>query len=362
VSGPTPEQLQAAGLYDPDDPLAAERLELVDYLVGLGATIDDMVTAWPGLPGLAAQIALRGSGERFTPAEAAERAGVAFETARRIWHAAGFPSPESGAKVCTDDDVETLRVFDAATHLLGEDVLLQIVRVIGTSMARIADATVGAFLTTVAGPSLVDDPGGLQLAKANTEAIELLRQAAGPMDAIFRRHFELFQRPLGADAGGTQELAVGFVDLVGSTALAQQLSVVELGRLLAEFDELVSDVVVLRGGRVVKLIGDEVMFVVADPATCCDIARELLRRLRAHERLPDGRGGLACGAVLSRDGDYFGSVVNLAARVVKLAAPGEVLVTTGVRDAVPDGAFTAIGAREVKGFGDPVELFALAGD
>jgi adenylate cyclase len=362
VSSPTPEELQAAGLYDPDDELAGERLELIDYLVGLGATIDEMVQARDALPALASTLSLRGKGERFTPREAAERAGVPFETARRIWHAAGFPAPEPGAMVCTEEDVETIRLFEAGAAFLGEDAVLQIMRVMGTSMARIADAVVAAFLSNIVVPVITEDPGGLRLAKANVEAIELLRAATGPMEAIFRRHIDLFQRPLDVDMAGTQELTVGFVDLVGSTALAQQLSITELGRVLGEFDEMVSDAVVLRGGRVVKLIGDEVMFVVADPSAACEIARDLLDRLRAHERLPDARGGLACGAVLSRDGDYFGSVVNLAARVVKLAAPGEVLVSVEVRDALPDVVFPSIGAREVKGFDQLVELFALDRD
>ncbi len=359
MTAPTPEELQAAGLYDPDDTLAAERLELIDYLVGLGATIDDMVAAGEVLPALASTLALRGTGERFTPAEAAARAGVPFDVARRVWHAAGFPAPEPGATVCTEEDVETLRLFQAGGELLGDEVVLQIIRVMGTSMARIADAVVAAFLSNVVVPVLAEDPGGLQLAKANVEAVELLRQATVPMEAIFRRHVDLFQRPIDADLAGTQDLTVGFVDLVGSTALAQQLSVAELGHVLGEFDELVSDTVVLRGGRVVKLIGDEVMFVVADPAAACEIGRTLVARLAEHPRLPDGRGGLGRGAVLSRDGDYFGPVVNLAARVVKLAEPGTVLVSAEVCDAAPGAQFRSIGAREVKGFDRPIELFAL---
>lgn len=359
MPSPTPEELAALGLYDPDDELAAERLELIDYLLSVGATVDELVAAAPDLPQVASTRALLGPGERFTQAEAAARAGMPIEVWARIWRAVGLPDPGSDARVCTEEDVEMLRTFEAGAELLGEDVVMQVGRVIGSSMARVADAAIAAFVVNVAAPSLEDDPGGLTLARANTEAIALLRQVSGVMDVIFRRHVELLQRPLSPGDQTTQQLAVGFVDLVGSTALAQQLSINELGVALAEFDELTSDVVVAAGGRVVKLIGDEVMFVVADPAAACEIAFALATRLAAHPHLPPVRGGVTFGAVLSRDGDYFGPVVNLAARVVKLASPGAVLVSADVRDAVDRYRFTAIGARELKGFDETVALFEV---
>lgn len=359
MPSPTPEELAALGLYDPDDELAAERLELIDYLLSLGATLDELVAAGPDLPQVASTRALLGPGERFTQAEAAARAGIPMEAWARIWRAAGLPDPGPDARVCTEEDVAMLRTFEAGAELLGEDVVMQVARVIGSSMARVADATIAAFVVNVAAPSLEDDPGGLTLARANTEAITLLRQAAGAMDVIFRRHVELLQRPLSPGDQTTQQLAVGFVDLVGSTALAQRLSINELGAALAEFDELASDVVVEAGGRVVKLIGDEVMYVAVDASAACEIARELAARLSEHPRLPVARGGVAFGAVLSRDGDYFGPVVNLASRAVKLAAPGVVVVSADLRDAVDRYRFTSIGECDLKGFDERTELFEL---
>jgi adenylate cyclase len=133
----------------------------------------------------------------------------------------------------------------------------------------------------------------------------------------------------------------------------------ELGVSLVDFDELASDLVVDRGGRLVKLIGDEVMFVAADPGTACEIALDLTDRLDAHPRLPSARGALACGEVLTRDGVYFGPVVNLAARAVKLADPGTVLVSSEVRRAATDYEFAPIGAQQLRGFDEPVDLFRV---
>jgi adenylate cyclase len=360
VADPTPEELAELGLYDPADALAAERLELIDYLLSIGATVEELVAADQDLVQVASTRALLGAGERFTQAEAAERAGIPIAAWARIWRACGFPDPGPAARVCTDEDVEMIRIFEAGAELLGEDVVLQVARVIGSSMARVADATIAAFIVNVGAPSLEVDPGGLTLARANTDAVMLLRQASGAMDVIFRRHVELLQRPLSAGDQTTQQLAVGFVDLVGSTALAQQISINELGMALAEFDEIASDIVVNAGGRVVKLIGDEVMFVTTDPAAACAIALRLADALSNHERLPPVRGGLAFGDVLSRDGDYFGPVVNLAARMAKLAQPGAVLASAELKNAAVAHEFAPMGVCELKGFDDPVELFGLS--
>jgi adenylate cyclase len=356
---PTPEDLAAAGIYDPDDERSEERLALIGYLMGLGATVDELVDAYPDLPQVASARALRGAGERFTQDEAAARADVPFELARRIWRATGFPDPGPDATVFTDEDVEVLRTFRAGAELLGEEVMLQVARVMGSSMMRIADAIIAAFVVNVAAPSLEEDPGGLALARANWEGIELLRQASSAMDSIFRRHMERLQRPLAVGDQRTQQLAVGFADLVGSTALAQRLPIRDLSVTLAEFEALVSDVVVAGGGRVVKLIGDEVMYVCTDPSAACAIALELAARLDEHPDLPAVRGGLEFGAVLTRDGDCFGPVVNVASRITKLAEPGTVLGSSGIRDAVDAVAFASSGTCEIKGFEVPVELFEL---
>jgi adenylate cyclase len=222
-----------------------------------------------------------------------------------------------------------------------------------------AEAMIAAFMVHVVDPSIADDPSGLALARANARAADLLRAAGVVNDFVLRRHIEIAQRPIVLSGSETVPRTVGFVDLVESTALARQLTMSELGASLVDFDELVSDLVVDHGGRLVKLIGDEAMFVAADAGTACEIALVLTGRLAAHPRLPSARGALACGDVLTRDGDYFGPVVNLAARAVKLADPGAVLVSAEVRRAAADYEFAPIGAQHLRGFDEPVELFRL---
>jgi adenylate cyclase len=176
------------------------------------------------------------------------------------------------------------------------------------------------------------------------------------------------QRPLadvGLDRGGveTQRLAVGFVDLVGSTALARALTTAQLGAALTEFEETAADCVVGHGGRVVKLIGDEIMFVVGDPVAACAIALDIVDALEHHAVLPRVRGGLAVGDVLTLGGDCFGPVVNLAARVVKQADPGGVVVDLEIRRLVSGASsnyrFDTIGERTPVGFDVAPELLAV---
>jgi class 3 adenylate cyclase len=112
---PTTEELVAAGIYDPGDELAPARLELIEYLFGLGATLDELVAAYPNLPIVASNRALRGPGERFTAEEAAARAGVTVDEAMRMWRATGFPDPGPDVAAYTDEDVDVLRAQKLAT-------------------------------------------------------------------------------------------------------------------------------------------------------------------------------------------------------------------------------------------------------
>ena len=120
---------------------------------------------------------------------------------------------------------------------------------------------------------------------------------------------------------------VGFVDLVGSTTLSRRLSPRELAAFVDRFEEVASAVATRFGGRVVKFIGDEVMVVTARPGAACDIALTLIERFAADGTVTP-RGGIASGALLDRSGDYYGPVVNLAAR-------------TPATSSSPDGSATA---------------------
>jgi adenylate cyclase len=352
---------ESLGLYDPGAPEATQRLELLQYLVSLGATAEDLLAYRDELPGLASVLAVRGGGA-LTLSEAAERSGVSLEKLLRIIRAAGFPEPGPGDRVLGEQIVGLAAGMAAAESVFGEDALLQLVRVMGSAMGRLADAIVSAFLVNVE-PAVRDaDPVGLGVARANAEAAALMPTVNAALDILLRQHIIAARRTILADLADsgyeTRPMCVGFVDIVGSTALAQRLSTRELGSMLSEFEHVAADVVTSAGGRVVKLIGDEVLYTASDAASACAIALNLAAAFAAHPVLRGVRAGVASGDVLIRDGDVFGPVVNLAARAVKVAAADEVVAAASIAAAAGIRA-EPLGQHQLKGFDDDIQLCRL---
>jgi adenylate cyclase len=368
VSAPRlgPAELEAAGLYESDADGASQRLALLEYLIGLGATLDDLVAAQADeLPLLASMIALWGDRELLTIDEVAEAAGVERSLVARGWRAAGLPAPDLNGDTRTFSrrDVEMLEIMRAAIELFGQEVTIQLLRVIGAAAARVADASASAFVVNVASQAINDDPSGLALARANVESLRLLDSLTRGFDTLLRHHIERTFRPIETmeNRAGVDLVrrSVGFADLVDSTSWTQQLDLNALSRALTRFDATASEIVVGREGRVVKLIGDEVMFVANDAGAAVDIALALISAFASDDVLPPVRVGIATGEVLARDGDYSGSVVNLAARAVKIASPSTLLVDNTTRDALDDGPSLAISKsrlHSLKGLTQPVQL------
>ena len=344
-----------------------ERKALIDFLMGLGASDEDLREHADALPALASILALRLGRPTLTLADMAVRTGVPVEVVTRLWRAAGFPDPGPNIPVASEAEAQLFALLDAAEPLFGRDAVLQLVRVIGSATARIADATVSAFLVNVELPKHEGEQVQLAVARANSEAVTLLPLLFQGIEVLLRRHILVARRSILAvdrQAGvEVQPLAIGFIDLVGSTALGQQLSTAELGAALGEFESVVADTATDLGARVVKLIGDEVMYSAPDPVVACRVGLTVAEALRAHPVLPAVRGGIASGAVMLRDGDCFGPVVNLAARAVKLASPGHVVVSADVR-AATRGAFACVPLppTHIKGFEGETELFELRGE
>jgi len=375
---------ETAGLYDPRAPNAADRLELLRFLVELGVTIDEMVAANSKgrLVGLSGDRAIRPGPHRLTRVEVAELAGVPLALAERVWQAAGFPSVDPDVADFDETDVETLSGFAVALQVFDEDVILQLTRVLSSSLARSAEAFMAAVGSAIDRPLMERQASEVQFARQSAENAALLPLLFRAIENLTRRHLEVvndmrFEAAFPSTGSDTVPLAVGFADLVGSTAWARGLPVSESGRALSRFEGLAADTIADHGARLVKLIGDEVMFVAVDPADACRLGLDLIDAVRAVEELPPLRAGLAYGDVAARAGDYHGPVVNLASRVVGVARPGRLLVTAEVRKAataaamataaatttVEGGAelrFRPAGAHRLRGFGGLVRLYHVA--
>jgi adenylate cyclase len=357
-------ELEARGLYDPKSESAPLRLELLHYLLELGASEEDLVLNRDRLPGVAALVGIRG-GPGQTLQEVADSSGLGVEGVRRLARAAGFPDPDPDVHTFTEGFAGLAAIVASAADVFGEDAFYQLVRVMGAAMARVADAVVSTFLVEVEPAARREDPVGLGVAHANHDATALLSLMPTAFEVLFRQHLLLSQRTTPGDIDllgvETQTLVVGFVDMVGSSVMAERLSLSDLGAALRAFEDTALDTVTPLGGRVVKLIGDEVLFTAPDPESACRIALEMAEACEHHALLPMVHIGLAQGDVMRRDGDVFGPVVNLAARLVEHARPGQVLMTEAV--AARCGRPTeALGTRHLKGISGEHPVAALVRD
>ena len=234
------------------------------------------------------------------------------------------------------------------------DTSLQFARVIGSSMARIAEAEVSPAVRGMPAPA----PGPVTRVEAADRFAALadhsLPAMARLLEFVWRRHVQAAVRRAmllrsRSDSGALPVLAVGFADMVGFTTLSQQLSEEELAAVVARFEEVAHDTVTGGGGRVVKMIGDEAMFVADSALDAARIGLALAEAYADDELLSDVRVALAVGPVLVQDGDFYGPVVNLASRVVNMAAPGAVLVTDEFHAAVQADIERAAGASAARG-------------
>lgn len=325
--------------------VAGVDLKLSGFLHRRGASTDEIARAeregWLAL--LAADRLLVPGRPRYDQAGAAEKAGVDRELADRIWRALGFPDPPEGVPVFTDRDANALRTLVerlGRSRLSTTDDNIELVeqtRAVAAGLQRLAELFSDQLAAAIQfgresglddeqlALTLVDEVDWTTLAKLIDYALRLQTRTA-----LWRK---LAKQDTGDETAWP--LTVGFVDLVGYTALSQLLDDDELARLVARFEALAYDTVVARGGRVVKMIGDEVMYVADAAQTGVAIALALVDAVETDETLPVARAGLASGTVIAREGDYFGPTVNLASRLAGVARAQSVLASAEVHDALP---------------------------
>ena len=340
------------------------REDLRIRLTELGASDADMERAeadgW--LPLLALDRMLLPGRPKYDLGALASAAALDEDVARGLWRAIGFPDVPPGIEVFTDRDVDAVRLaLSQSGELdLADGTLLQQVRVISASLARIASVEADGFAATLAGlqaENLSDDEIALEvLADTRLAEVGVLIEYLHRVQlraAVWRR--------LVLAAEPDLAIAVGFADLAGYTELSAGLDAAALSALIARWEAIAYDTIAAQGARVVKTIGDEVMFV-GLPAQVVDAATAL-RDAAVDAGLPLLRIGAASGAVVARDGDFFGPAVNLANRLTEVARPGEMLVPAALYEelrAAGGGGLRWVrrGDRELRSIGT-VEVFAV---
>ncbi|WP_020670967.1 adenylate/guanylate cyclase domain-containing protein [Amycolatopsis nigrescens] len=270
---------------------------------------------------------LLGGERKYTRLQIAELAGVPPERSKRLWRALGFATVGDDEVVFTDADLAAMRTTDQLVRagLIEPEIEVSVTRALGQHLSRLAEWQVHLLWTLITGNP---DFGGddVQVARLVDGLLPELERA---QNYVWRRHLAAYAgRALAAPDEDleTRTEVVGFVDMVGYTRLTRQVDENELSAVLEAFEALATEVVADHRGQVVKMIGDEVLFVTDSAEAGAEIALTLTARTSADEELPSVRAGMASGRILSRFGDVYGSVVNLAARLTSLARPGTILV------------------------------------
>ena len=277
---------------------------------------------------------LLGQEPSLTRVQVAERAGVPLDLAVTLWHQMGFPHHGDDDVAFAESDVEALRLSADLVEIgiLPPDSQAALVRTWGRSYARLAE-----WQTTLLAGLAVE--GGDPAATLTELATDVLPRVEALQTYVWRRHLASAAQHLLTDTSSlTQaetELSVCFVDIVGYTTQSRSLDGAELVAWVDRFEQDTTTLVVDHAGQVIKTIGDEVLFTVADPTAAVAIALALTARGEdPDDSFPSVRVGIAHGAVVRRLGDVFGSTVNAASRLTSAARPGTVLVDAGVHEAL----------------------------
>jgi adenylate cyclase len=364
---------EAEGLLEGLDGEEREaRLHLLEQLYADGVSLDELRAAVKEsrLALLPVERVLQGE-PRYSALDLAKETGLDVEVLDRERQAMGLPLADREAKVYGEADLAAARRGAAFIQAgFPEESALEVLRVVGASMARVAETMRGTTAEALIRPGDTEEELGQRLAEFAKFASEnwadllsyvleqhLLEQVRG--DVITQAELAA-----GQVIPGAQDVGVAFADLVGFTRLGERRPVDELGAVaerLAEMAGAVAEPPV----RLVKTIGDAAMLVSPEPQPLLDATLRLVAAAEEEsEEFPQLRAGVASGAALSRAGDWYGRPVNLASRITGRARPGSVLVTTEVRDAAgEDGVnYSFAGEKRLKGVREPLPLFRVRRD
>ncbi len=304
-------------------------------------------------------------------------AEVSLLSARKFWHALGFPIVEDDDAMFTEADLMALKSVARLVREqeLDEETALAMTRAFARTTDRLAVWQTQLMAEALAEPNTeaaLDEADAraapdLQAARASAlKLADMVDELEPLLIYAWRRHLTAAISRMLADADPDASSegvwrVVGFADLVNFTSLVRRMTERQLAVLVQRFEELATDIVTAHGGRVIKTVGDEILFVHIDPSPAAAIALDLIDTMKEDEVLPDVRVGMAYGPVLSRLGDVFGTTVNRASRLTSVAPAGEVLVDDALATALATMSgfeTTALRRRTLRGIG-PVTPSAL---
>lgn len=300
----------------------------------------------------------------LTSAQVAEAAGVSVEQARRLWRALGFPdSGEDAAHSASDLEALLLVSRAVGAGALDLETATRLTRALGNTMARLADWQVSTLA------EYVDDQARSGEAPRSASTLAMAQTVAPAFEELlvyaWRRHLSAAMRRMESVGGAqeellTAELTVGFADLVSFTSLSNRLDDDDLADMVEGFESRCSDLVTAAGGRVIKTLGDSVLFVADSAGAAVAVALDIVEAIGPDASLPDVHVGLASGAVITRLGDVYGPPVNLASRLTSVARRNRVITDHVTAAALDPQTYEtrALTPRPLRGFGvvEPVTV------
>jgi len=322
---------------------------------------------------------LLGGERKLRRREVAAGAGVSILSARKIWRALGFPNFGDEDVAFTERDQAALSsILDLVrAGLLTEEAAISVTRSIGQMTDRMVVWQIEALVEDMVSEQGIPD------AVARKQLVAQLPALVDSLEEIlvysYRRQLNAGVQRLAvrAEAGlqaseegreGDEDdsplplaRAVGFADLVSYTSLSRRMNEKTLAQLVQRFENKCAEIISVGGGRLVKTVGDEVLYIAETPAAGAEISLALAQAFTEDEILPQCRVSMVWGRILSRLGDIYGPTVNLAARLTTLAQPGTVLVDAMTAAALgQDDRFVLVPQKSenVRGFGEihPVML------
>ncbi len=272
----------------------------------------------------------------YSLAEVAVEVGIAPEVVNRFWRAMGFPvinNPDE--KIFTQYDVDVLRehVRMIEMGLADQDTLNSLIR----AQSHLSDRMVlwqhEALVAEFEGRFEIGEVDARHMLLERIEEYEdfLVYQ----MKYAWRRHMAALLRrsetELATNMGHVEgkmplQRALGFVDLVSFTHRSGELSPHALVDFIQTFEFTCRDVISTHGARVVKMVGDAVLYIADTLEIGITVVNGIVEALRANPYMPDVRASLVWGGVVSRFGDVFGPTVNLASRLCSVAPVNGILV------------------------------------
>jgi adenylate cyclase len=351
-----------------------ERERITEILREVGVPEDAIATAFargdPEAAILESTLTDAQAERTVSPADVEAQGGLTATEVADVFQALGFPRPEPGTPTLTPEEANVFVELAQLREVWPQELTKQVARVYGRLLARIARTGVQLF-------RLYSEPLVREATEDRAEQLEAMRAAferlgslPDPLMAgVHRRwiEYEVAQSAINAvesigaefEMAGAVDISLLFCDIKDFTAYATAEGDAAAVEAIDVFARTV-DAEVGEDGRIVKALGDGQMIAYNDPGEAVAAGARIIAGMREHDVLRV-HASVHRGVAITREGDYFGGAVNLAARLLNNAGRDQLVATEPVVSSAGDAfEWESIGLRHIRGVADRVEVFLLA--